>query len=63
MFAGEYMQFSLICSLPKSLVLIHVMLTTMYNPMYNTLMYTMPKIGIHFLKKNESTRAVVICHG
>ena len=26
-------------------------------------MYTMPKIGIHFLKKNESTRAVVICHG
>ena len=38
MFAGEYMQFSLICSLSKSLVLIHVMLTTMYNPMYNTLM-------------------------
>jgi hypothetical protein len=28
----------LICSEPKSLVLIHVMLTTMYNPMYNTLM-------------------------
>ena len=38
MFSGKYMQFSLICSLPKSLVLIHVMLTTMYNPMYNTLM-------------------------
>jgi hypothetical protein len=38
MFAGKYMQFSLICLLPKSLVLIHVMLTTMYNPMYNTLM-------------------------
>jgi hypothetical protein len=38
MFASKYMEFSLICSLPKSLLLIHVLLTTMYNLMYNTLM-------------------------